>query len=145
MLKVEEGTRYPTGVRMDLITPEFLEAMGRIMFVGAQKYGDLNWQKGLSGEKGGVNHAFQHLAAYQAGIPNDYGPREMHLAQVAVNAMFEYHFERDRRIDRETENEKCAFEAEQKKNLATEMANLVSNLSSNDRRKMMKELGYSKK
>lgn len=87
-----EATRYDTGKRYDLLDPIFLDAMAHIMHVGAIKYGDKNWLKGLAGAKGGINHAFAHLCEYLENTPCDYGPREMHLAQVAVNAMFEYHF-----------------------------------------------------
>lgn len=83
--------RYDTGVRMDLLIPQFLIEMGKIMSVGEKKYGELNWQKGgLKGEKGGVNHALQHIMQYMNDDPCDYGPRHCHLAQVAVNAMFEW-------------------------------------------------------
>lgn len=84
--------RLACGIRYDLLMPEFLQAMAEIMAVGAKKYGEKNWMKGLSGENSGVNHAMKHLIEYQKGTANDYGPRKMHLAQVAVNAMFEFHF-----------------------------------------------------
>lgn len=87
--------RFDTGVRLDLLVPEFLVEMAKIMCVGAKKYGELNWKKGgLTGEKGGVNHALHHLLQYMADEPCDYGPRETHLAQVAVNAMFEFWYAR---------------------------------------------------
>lgn len=92
------ATRYDTGKRYDLLDPIFLGAMAHIMHVGAIKYGDKNWLKGLAGAKGGVNHAFAHLCEYMENVPNDYGHREMHLAQVAVNAMFEYHFALEQRL-----------------------------------------------
>ncbi len=90
--------RNPCGVRFDLLVPEFLEAMAKIMSVGSKKYGDRNWEKGLTGENSGINHAMAHLAAYMADAPNDYGNRSMHLAQVAVNAMFEFHFRTQREL-----------------------------------------------
>lgn len=68
--------------------------MAHIMKVGADKYGALNWQKGLTGGKSGLNHALKHLNEYMQGTQNDYGPRSMHLAQVAVNCMFEAYFAR---------------------------------------------------
>ncbi len=68
--------RNPCGVRFDLLVPEFLEAMAKIMAIGAKKYGDRNWEKGLTGENGGINHAMAHLSAYMANKPNDYGPRQ---------------------------------------------------------------------
>ncbi len=96
---MNDAKRYPVKTRFDLLDPEFLRDMALIMAVGADKYGDDNWKKGLTGMNGGINHAYGHLYDYQADLPNDYGPRYMHLAQVAVNAMFEAHFERERHYD----------------------------------------------
>lgn len=98
------ATRYDVGVRMDLLDPTFLQEMGKIMSHGAKKYGELNWKKGLSGENGGLNHALIHLSQYQDGTPCDYGPPETHLAQVAVNAMFEFYFAREARLLEEKNN-----------------------------------------
>jgi hypothetical protein len=94
MNKENNAPRFEVGVRMDLLYGDFLIEMGKIMSVGARKYGENNWRKpGLDGDKSGANHALCHLMEYLENKPNDYGPREMHLAQVAVNAMFEfYHY-----------------------------------------------------
>ncbi len=90
--KAETEYRHPCGVRFDLIDPEFIRAMATVMAVGAKKYGDHNWKKGLTGENGGVNHAMGHLVDYMAGKKSDHSDDvRFNLAQVAVNAMFEYH------------------------------------------------------
>ena len=94
----KEATRFDTGCRLDLLEPDFLEAMGHIMYVGAKKYGVNNWKKGLPGEKSGHNHAMKHLLEFMQGVPNDYGPPEMHYAQVAINAMFQFFEERNKRL-----------------------------------------------
>jgi len=96
-----EATRVDTGCRFDLLEPDFLEAMGHIMYVGAKKYGENNWKKSLPGEKSGHNHAMKHLLEFKQGVPNDYGPPEMHYAQVAINAMFQFYEERNKRIKAE--------------------------------------------
>jgi hypothetical protein len=93
-----EATRFDTGCRLDLLEPDFLEAMGIIMNVGAKKYGEENWKKGLPGEKSGHNHALKHLLEFRQGIPNDYGEMEMHYAQVAINAMFQFYEEKKKRL-----------------------------------------------
>ena len=93
--------RHPSGKRFDLLDPDFLEAMAKIMWEGERKYGPDNWKKGLSGENSGVNHGLAHMIEYMAGTKCDYGPREMHLAQVAVNAMFEYFHAKKARLERE--------------------------------------------
>ncbi len=131
------ATRFGTGVRMDLIDSDFLREMGYIMHVGAIKYGELNWKKGLQGEKGGINHAFQHLADYNADKPCDYGPRETHLAQVAVNAMFEFYFERQRRLANEAVEIEIQRKAGEKKRAADELAAQYSGLSKTERAKFI--------
>lgn len=93
-----EATRIDTGCRLDLVDADFLEALGHIMYVGAKKYGPDNWRKGLPGEKSGHNHAMKHLLEFKQNIPNDYGPPEMHYAQVGINAMFQYCEERNKRL-----------------------------------------------
>jgi hypothetical protein len=100
------GKRKGCDIRFDLLEPEFITAMAHIMSVGAKKYGDYNWQKGLSGANGGINHAIKHLMEYQANTPNDYGPRKMHLVQVAVNAMFEFYYDGQREAKKEMMDEK---------------------------------------
>ena len=43
-----EGKKFDEGkVRMDLIPPELLFAVGRILTYGADKYGDRNWEAGM--------------------------------------------------------------------------------------------------
>lgn len=43
-----EGKKFDEGkVRMDLIPPELLFAVGRTLTYGADKYGDRNWEKGM--------------------------------------------------------------------------------------------------
>ncbi len=131
------ATRYSTGVRIDLVDPDFLVEMGKIMHVGAQKYGELNWKKGLSGEKGGVNHAFQHLTDYVADKPCDYGPRETHLAQVAINAMFEFHFERQRRLACQNAEAEMQRRADAREQEAQIMASKYAGLSRAERAKFI--------
>ena len=99
--KTDQEYRHPCGKRFDLLVPEFLEEMAKIMAVGVQKYGVDKWKGGLTWEHSGINHAMAHLLEYMQNAPCDYGPRETHLAQVAVNAMFEFHFERQRRLAKE--------------------------------------------
>ena len=138
---MQEATRHSTGVRMDLIEPHYLRAIGAIMHVGAQKYGELNWKKGLSGEKGGINHAYQHLADYVADAPNDYGPREMHLAQVGANCMFEYHFERSRRLAAEEAEEQVAAKAEEKAREEETLVAKFNAMSAAEKRKFLRSIG----
>jgi hypothetical protein len=93
-----EAKRNPTPFRYDILDPSFLRTMAEIGHYGAEKYGELNWQKSrLTGEKGPVNHMYKHLGAYQLGLPYDHKEigeeRRIHLAAIAFNALMEYWYE----------------------------------------------------
>lgn len=145
ILPVNGATRYSTGVRIDLVDADYLVALGQIMHVGAEKYGELNWRKGLEGEKGGINHAYQHLAAYVGFKPCDYGPREMHLAQVGINAMFEFAFERQRRLANEAvEAEKDSIAREEARK-AEALSEQYRSMSALERKRFNKTIGLIQK
>lgn len=49
MTDLSVGTKADTGkVRLDLIPPEVVFAIGEILTFGANKYADRNWEKGMS-------------------------------------------------------------------------------------------------
>lgn len=98
--KVKEY-REPIATRFDLLDPAFVQAMAMIMGVGASKYGPENWKTGLTGANSGLNHALKHINEFQNGTPNDYGANDLHLAQAAVNLMFEAYFVRKAREEAE--------------------------------------------
>ena len=71
---------------LDLIPPEAIMAIGRVMTYGAQKYGPNNWQ-GVEPRRY-VAALLRHLMAYQAGEVNDPESGMPHLWHVATNAAF---------------------------------------------------------
>lgn len=75
-------------VRWDLLSENFIRDMAIVMKEGAEKFGDNNWQKGVP-DGVTINHLLEHLFQWQEG---DRG--ELHLAKVAVNAMFLDWYER---------------------------------------------------
>lgn len=87
-----QAKRQPVNFRYDILDEGFLHAMAEILALGAAKYGDYNWQQSrLTGEKGPINHIYDHLRQYRQEIPHDVFPDLEHqLAAVAVNAMMEY-------------------------------------------------------
>jgi hypothetical protein len=92
-----EAQREPIPVRYDLLIPEFIREMSRLVAIGAEVYGDRNWQRSrLQGEKGPVNHIYEHMHDYLTMQPHDrLNPHSSsHLVSVAVNAMFEWWYER---------------------------------------------------
>jgi len=73
--------------RYDLITPFGLMRIARWYELGAQKYADRNWEKGLPFSNC-LNSLFRHLVKYMAGYRD-----EDHLAAIAWNALALMHFE----------------------------------------------------
>ena len=46
--KTPGGVKHDAGkLRLDLISPEMLRALGEVLTFGANKYGDRNWEKGI--------------------------------------------------------------------------------------------------
>jgi hypothetical protein len=72
--------------RIDLISPFALEKLGEWLELGARKYGERNWEKGIS-----LNRHHQslcrHLAKFQQGVDDG----EDHLIAVFCNVMFMIH------------------------------------------------------
>lgn len=53
-------------VRMDLIPPEFIFAVGEVLSFGARKYADRNWEKGMKWSRP-FGAAMRHLWAWWGG------------------------------------------------------------------------------
>lgn len=92
------GTRisYATGAvrepstgkgRFDLITPFGLQRLAIWYELGAQKYSDRNWEKGIPISRC-LDSAFRHLAKYMMGKTD-----EDHLAAAVWNILAMMHFE----------------------------------------------------
>ena len=82
--------------RYDVLYWDFIHAMAEIGHIGAEKYGDLNYQQpGLTREKSPVNHMANHLRHYINKDPYDHSEvgnkTKYHLAAIAFNAMMEYY------------------------------------------------------
>lgn len=90
--------RYPVNYRYDALEPEFLKLMARIGGIADMKYAHLgglfNYKNyRLDGDKGPINHIYEHLRQYRTGerYDNDSsGDRMFHLAAIAYNAMMEF-------------------------------------------------------
>jgi hypothetical protein len=78
-------------LRYDLIPPHALEALAFVYTVGADKYGDYNWLKGM--KWGRILAAMQrHIEAWRKGEKTDAADKQHHLASVAwcAFALMEY-------------------------------------------------------
>jgi hypothetical protein len=81
-------------LRFDLINPEFLEGMAKILTHGANKYGANNFRKASKEErKLYIGALHRHLNQWQQGKKLDQDHKQNHLISVAVNAMFLYYFD----------------------------------------------------
>ena len=84
----EAAKKYDQGKPMvDLIVPQFVEGMAKVMTMGAEKYGIENWKKGLD-KRRILAALYRHLLAYHKGEVYDSESQLNHLLHVAVNAMF---------------------------------------------------------
>ena len=82
-----EGLRFDAGkLRLDLIPPEWLEALGGVLTVGAAKYAPRNWELGMPWSKV-WGPLLRHCLAWLKGERNDPETGQHHLAHVAWNAL----------------------------------------------------------
>lgn len=90
----ETGKKNDQGkVRMDLIEPEFIEGVGAVLTMGAEKYGANNWQNVEDAENRYYAATLRHLLAWRRGEKKDPESNLHHLLHVATNIMFLMHFE----------------------------------------------------
>lgn len=89
----DEGLRYNSGKpRYDLIPPEALEALADHYRVGAEKYADRNWERGLKWSEGCFASLQRHAWAWMAGENIDEETGSHHMISVAWNALALYTF-----------------------------------------------------
>ena len=81
--------------RLDLIEPEFIEGVGKVLTFGANKYEPNSWQKVEDAENRYYAAALRHLMAWRRGEKTDPESGLSHLDHAACNIMFLQHFERE--------------------------------------------------
>jgi hypothetical protein len=93
--------------RVDLVDPEFITEIGYILRMGAEKYEEFNWIKGMAWSRP-TAALFRHLGAWQRGEELDPESGFSHLAHVAANVMFLMNYQRNNigRDDRGFKNQK---------------------------------------
>ena len=79
--------------RLDLIEPEFIEGVGKVLTFGADKYEPNNWQKVEDAENRYYAAAMRHLMAWRKGEKLDPESGISHLYHVACNIMFLQYFD----------------------------------------------------
>lgn len=111
------GQKFDKGKnRLGLIPPEIIEAVGKILTHGANKYAPRNWQKGISYEK--IYGAMQrHLQKFWNGEELDSESGLPHLDHAACNLAFlityeahpEQYFEFDDRYSYEKSDNQISY------------------------------------
>lgn len=82
----EAGLRYDAEKpRYDLIPPDALEALAWVYTIGAKKYADRNWEKGMTWGRC-FSSLMRHAWAFWRGEDNDGETELPHMAHVAWNA-----------------------------------------------------------
>lgn len=78
-----QGVKHDAGkLRLDLLPTDALEAVARILTHGAAKYGDRNWEAGMSWRR--LDAALErHLFAWRRGEERDAESGQPHLAHAA--------------------------------------------------------------
>jgi hypothetical protein len=92
MSDLKQGTKNDTGKpRFDLIPPDFMWLLAELFAMGAKKYADRNWEKGI--KFGRVFGAMQrHAWRFWAGEEFDQEDGQRHLVSVAWCALVLLHY-----------------------------------------------------
>ena len=86
--RLEGATKQDGGkLRLDLVPPEAMTAMGRVLTFGAAKYAARNWEHGMSWGRI-VAALLRHLFAWVGGEDKDPESGFSHLDHVICNAAF---------------------------------------------------------
>ena len=94
-VQIEEFKEFQSGAkrskdadhaRYDLIPMAAMEAMAKTLCVGARRYGEFNWQKGIPASDL-MNHCLQHIYKWLDGDRS-----EDHIGHAMCNLAFLAHF-----------------------------------------------------
>ena len=93
---MSDGMKFDTGKnRLDLVEPEFIENVGKVLTFGAKKYAPNNWQKVEEPVDRYYAATLRHLLAWRRGEKIDPESGLNHLSHVATNIMFLMHFDKE--------------------------------------------------
>jgi len=82
------GLRFNEGKnRLDLVPSELIEGVGRVLTMGANKYEDRNWEKGMKWSTV-LASLKRHLMAFEKAEDYDKESGELHIDHVLTNALF---------------------------------------------------------
>jgi hypothetical protein len=82
------GKKYDAGkARLDLIPAEALTELGKVLAMGAEKYGESNWANGLKFSRI-IAALLRHANAFNKGEDTDPESGLSHISHVLCNAAF---------------------------------------------------------
>ncbi len=82
--------------RLELIDPDFILGVGKVLTFGAEKYDDDNWKKATPADrKRSAGSLLRHTMAYQKGEMIDPESGLEHLYHMATNIMFMSWYDRE--------------------------------------------------
>src|SRR5260221_3628620 len=85
-----EGKKADIGKpRLSLVPSEFIEGIARVMTLGAKKYDDFNWAKGMSWSRP-FSALLRHTGAWERGENVDPETSESHLLHAACCLLMLY-------------------------------------------------------
>ena len=94
---MSKGVKFDGGkARYELLPPEGLEALAKVLTFGASKYGDRNWEQGMSWSRV-FGAMMRHSWALMCGERIDPESNFPHTWHIAANAIFLVTYE-DRKI-----------------------------------------------
>lgn len=101
-----QGAKFDQGkLRYDLIPEAFLEELARVYTIGASKYGDGNWKKGLSFNRMKAS-MYRHMVSFFQGQDYDEENGQHALAAVAFYCAAIIYFQHKGREDLDDRGER---------------------------------------
>ena len=88
-----------TKVRLELLDPDFILGVGKVLTFGAEKYEAYNWQRATKEDRERIKGAMlRHQLAYMNGEILDPETGLNHLYHASCNAMFLVYFDSNDRV-----------------------------------------------
>ena len=72
-------------LRVDLVTTEMFEELAKVLTFGSSKYGDRNWEKGLTLCANHLAAAKRHILEWEKGVDLDHESGLSHLSHALAN------------------------------------------------------------
>jgi hypothetical protein len=100
------GTRHNTGkLRYSLLPPNVLLEVIKVLEMGATKYGESNWKKGLPYSEI-INSLERHLGQFKLLQDTDEESKLSHIAHLVANGIFLLYFILNDRLDLDDRKDK---------------------------------------